>query len=453
MNPIDIHCHFFNRKELNVFMLLDIARMLLRAEIRLRESRRDVRGEREARHLSRGVRSALMFVVTSMLPPSRIFSKIKKSETGFLFCPLTLDLYGLTKKQEGDGGTMVNEDRLWNVLREEVEAMNRRWEKMGKERGMSLSQRRLTIEMHRMGGILKTLLSRRAIKSTWIGGKTPDAYNAQVADIERLTRKHPNEIFPFYSVDPRRESNFRRNEDGTYDLSPMTSKLRREGGVFVGFKLYTPLGYSPTNPLLMSLYAYCERHEVPIVAHVSGSGMTTLANELWVDGDVWNDGKVVEVNGVWKFREKGLLSRERVLEHCETLNHPMLWEKVLRSFPRLKIDLAHFGQLPGTMTWTNHIWRLMTEKDKEGNYVFRNLYVDLSNIIEEDMLTKIHDTYFANREELESRFLYGSDYYMNMIYERDMNAYVERFKRVFGEDGWQRIAVENPHRFLDLKDQ
>lgn len=448
---IDIHCHFFNRKELSVFMLLDIARMLSRAELTLRESRRDVRREREAQHLSRGVRSALLFAVTSMLSPKRILGKLKRKEEGFAFCPLTLDLYGLTRKQEDEEDALVNTDRLIDLVREEVEKVSERSAKLSEEKGQTLGRRGMAIELRRMGGMLKKLLSKRAYHSTWIGGKTPDGFGRQVEEMERLARERATEIFPFYSVDPRRESNYKVRTDGTYDLTPITSKLRRNGGVFVGFKLYTPLGYSPTHPMLMAMYAYCEREGVPVIAHVSGSGLTTLANRLWVEGDVYEDGEVKEVRGVWRFKERGLMSRERVLEHCETLNHPMLWEKVLRRFPNLKIDLAHFGHLPGTTAWTREIWRLMTERREDGSWAFPNLYTDLSNIPTEEGLRRMREAFFVKEEDLKRRFLYGSDYYMNMIYERDMEEYAEHFKRVFTSEEWDMMTIENPRRFLSVK--
>ncbi len=447
---IDVHCHFFNRKELNAVMLLDIVRMLSHAELSLRLGKKNSAKEKEARNMSRTGRSALTFALTAFLTPQKIFRRLSDIEQDFIFCPLMLDLYGLTQKQTKQDDTFVNTDKLFALLKQEANNVQERSDQLSKERGTTSSQRSVAIDIKRVMGSVKTLLSKRAYHSTYIGGKTPDNYPKQEEEITALAKKYPNDVLPFYAVDPRRESNYKVNKDGTYDISPMTERLRQNGGVFWGFKLYSPVGYSPTHPVLMALYAYCEKNNVPIIAHVSGSGVNTLSNKLWIEGDIYQDGQIVAMNGLYEFEEKSLFKRDRILEHSERLNHPMLWEKVLKRFPNLKIDLAHFGHLPHSMEWTKYIWKMMQEKDEQGRFAYPNLYTDLANIVDEETVRRFHDKYFAVDETLQGRFLYGSDYYMNLIYQRDMNAYYHNFTSVFTPREWDLISIYNPREFLGL---
>ena len=205
--------------------------------------------------------------------------------------------------------------------------------------------------------------------------------------------------------------------------------------------------------MLMKMYEYCEQNNVPIIAHVSGSGATTLANKLYIEGHVYKDQELHEVNRVWEFDNKNLFARDRILEHSERLNHPMLWEYILNTYPKLKIDLAHFGHLPHSMEWTNYIWSMMKKKDKDGNYAYPNLYTDLACIPDRDSLFTFHNRYFAIEKELQCRFLYGSDFYMNLVYLNDMSDYCENFVNVFTAEECDLISITNPRKFLTLPDE
>lgn len=445
---IDVHCHFFNRKELSALMLLDILHMIKSAEISLTTGSKP-QNVNEARQLSRSAKSSISFFMTSLKQPRQIYKKLTGYEKGYVYVPLMLDSYWLTQSPKTNTPYVPQADVI-TVIRQELENIGESLQNIGKRKSLTNEKRRVSIEIKRIASSFAKLLNKKTFSKAPLRGSTADNFANQEEEIAALQEEYPETIFPFYCVDPRRATNYIELSNGKYDISPVTNKLKINGGHFAGIKLYTPCGYSPTHPMLMCLYKYCEEHEVPIVAHVSGSGVTTLSNELYLTGDIYKDGELHHVDGVWTFENKNLFSRDRILEHSERLNHPMLWEKVLEAYPRLRIDLAHFGHIPHSMEWTNYIWTMMKRKNADGTYKYPNLYTDFANIPDRDALFTFHNRYFMQDGDLQSRFMYGSDYYMNLIYLNDMNEYVENFRNVFTDEEFDMISIENPARFLGL---
>lgn len=449
LRPIDVHCHFFNRKEVSALMLISIIRMVKNAEIILSGKNSSESNNRQARQLSRNARSSLAFLMTSMQSPKRIFKKLSSYEKGFIFAPLMLDIHWLTQSPKNKE-PYVRQTDVFSTIHAELDNISSAFQHIGGRRDATLEQRRISVEFRRIASSLHRLVSKKTFRDLPFINSSIDNFPQQEQQLTELALSHPNDILPFYAVDPRRSSHFSIKDDGSYDIEPLTRKLRINGGAFVGFKLYTPCGYSPTHPMLMTLYDYCEKHNVPIIAHVSGSGVTTLANELHIEGHVYLDGRLQQVNEVWHFDNKNLFARDRILEHSERLNHPMLWEYVLNHFPHLKINLAHFGHLPHSLEWTNYIWRMMCRRNADGAFLYPNLYTDFANIVSLSTLSEFHDRYFVTEPLLQNRFLYGSDYYMNLVYLNDMNDYVDNFHRIFSPEEFNLISVINPRRFLSL---
>lgn len=76
-------------------------------------------------------------------------------------------------------------------------------------------------------------------------------------------------------------------------------------------------------------------------------------------GHVYRNGEVVPHDGVLEFRHYRLTDKLRVKEKAELLNHPRLWEKVMEAFPRLRLNLAHFGCQDEGTEWTELIYGMM----------------------------------------------------------------------------------------------
>ncbi|MBO6006262.1 MAG: amidohydrolase family protein [Paludibacteraceae bacterium] len=451
MRRIDVHCHFFNRKELSALMLLNIIHMIRNAEISLSGTNSN-QNVNEARQISKSVKSSISFFMTSLKSSKQIFKKINGYEKGYIFAPLMLDAYWLTQSPKTND-PHVRQDDIMEVVKNELDNISDSMQNITKRKSISTEKRHLSIEMRRITDSFRRLLNKKTFEDVPKLNSSVDNFPKQEAEIVALQTAYPDDIMPFYAVDPRRASNFVKKADGSYDITPITDKLKINGGHFTGFKLYTPCGYSPTHPMLMKMYEYCEQNNVPIIAHVSGSGATTLANKLYIEGHVYKDQKIHEVNQVWEFDNKNLFARDRILEHSERLNHPMLWEYILNKYPKLKIDLAHFGHLPHSMEWTNYIWGMMKKKDKDGAWAYPNLYTDLACIPDRDTLFTFHNRYFITEKELQCRFLYGTDYYMNLVYLNDMKDYCDNFVNVFTNEEFDKISITNPRKFLNLPDE
>jgi len=220
------------------------------------------------------------------------------------------------------------------------------------------------------------------------------------------------------------------------------------------------MGYSPTDPFLYGknegddcLYKYCMDNQIPIVAHCSAGGFCTFVKRLDVIGAVMPDmefdsqpliySQVTEI----KFKTNILNFGKAVEERAYRLNHPKLWEIVLKRFPNLKIDLAHFGGDPdkyGTER-REYIYKLMTQKLESGQLSYPYLYTDLSCITEKELIKDIHDNKF---NQIRERLMYGSDYFLNLIWGEDFKTYYQNFTQVFGVD-LDTIAVGNVEGFLE----
>jgi predicted TIM-barrel fold metal-dependent hydrolase len=273
-----------------------------------------------------------------------------------------------------------------------------------------------------------------------------DGWKEQIRQIEEL-KKHPeykDMVFPFLAVDPRRKNieEYARNHVG-------------KGKLFVGVKLYCPTGYSPTDPVLFGpdgkrggIYAFCEDNGIPVTTHNSDGGFATLAKEVKVTGLIQVNGKLHRLNDeMLKFSTK-IHHKNAVYERALSLNHPLLWEKVVEKYPNLLLNLAHFGggsqlklalQNPDNKNlWTNKIISLM----KDSRY---KVYTDVSCFTDFEVIDKllVSPVY----PEIKPRILYGSDYTLLLLFEDDFEENVHQFKTKFGKD-FDVIARKNPEEFL-----
>ena len=143
-----------------------------------------------------------------------------------------------------------------------------------------------------------------------------------------------------------------------------------------------------------------------------------------------------------------ILQKNAIQERALTLNHPMIWEKVVEKYPNLILNLAHFGggtQLgmaldnPGDDTlWSNRIIALV----KDQRYT---VYTDVSCYSDFKVIEKFSKS--SVFQEIKPRVLYGSDFILLLLFESDFGNNVEQFKTLFGAD-FDIIAGTNPKEFL-----
>jgi predicted TIM-barrel fold metal-dependent hydrolase len=181
-------------------------------------------------------------------------------------------------------------------------------------------------------------------------------YDQQIIELEYLAGKYET-IRPFFSVDPRREYKGKINT-----IKNLEAKLLGDNPKFAGVKLYTPAGFSPTDPVLMGtakqkgVYKFCVENNIPITVHNSNAGFACLSTVLKVRGHVNLNNIVVRINKPIKFQHKffSLKTSEAIHERATALNHPKLWALVLKKYPNLTINFAHFGGSNQIMEYANY---------------------------------------------------------------------------------------------------
>jgi len=181
-------------------------------------------------------------------------------------------------------------------------------------------------------------------------------YHQQIADLEYLSGKY-EQIKPFFCVDPRREYKGLENA-----VEKIKEKVDIKNGPFYGIKLYAPAGFSPTDPILMGtkdqegVYAYCQKNKIPLTVHNSDAGFACFSTVLNVRGDVLLNGNIVQLHKKLEFDNR-FFSRhisDAIAERAKKLNHPKLWELVLKKYPNLYINFAHFGGSGQIMEYVNY---------------------------------------------------------------------------------------------------
>ncbi|NQU52157.1 MAG: hypothetical protein HQ522_06415 [Bacteroidetes bacterium] len=184
-------------------------------------------------------------------------------------------------------------------------------------------------------------------------------YDQQIIDLEYISENYDT-IRPFFSVDPRREYKGKINT-----IENLKQKLTGSNAKFSGIKLYAPAGFSPTDPVLMGIndqqgvYGFCIENNIPITVHNSDAGFACLSNILNVRGHVNLHDSITELNGQLKFNNKLFCLNiseisKAIPERARVLNHPKLWALVLKKYPNLTINFAHFGGSSQIMEYANY---------------------------------------------------------------------------------------------------
>jgi predicted TIM-barrel fold metal-dependent hydrolase len=200
-------------------------------------------------------------------------------------------------------------------------------------------------------------------------------FRDEMNDLIDLVAKRPDDLFPFFAVDPRR--------DGVIN-AVLKGDLVSKTGPFYGVKLYPRLGYHPDCADLDPIYKFCSDNDIPITTHCSPGGFPTEG---------------------WQYRDLG---------------DPGKFRNILQKYPTLRIDFAHFGNPDDS--WRNTIFDLMQ---------YPNVYTDLSCYTSTDSLEKMKEKYWSS-ELFRSRCMYGTDYdIMYVTKPITLETYFENFKKTF----------------------
>ncbi len=190
---------------------------------------------------------------------------------------------------------------------------------------------------------------------------------------------------------------------------------------FAGIKVYPPLGFDPwpeDEPRELekveTLYGACEAGRIPITAHCNDEGYAVCT-----------------------------------AADSEKFTSPDRWEKALKRYPRLKINLAHFGRKSDAVfsEWSNKICSII--------YKYEFVYTDLS-------FNGFDPAYYAGLKTflnklprkmadiVPQRILFGSDFMMSLLKIESYSKYLSYFSETPHLDDAAKNAFcsLNPKNFL-----
>ncbi|SIO55425.1 Amidohydrolase [Rhodovulum sp. ES.010] len=241
--------------------------------------------------------------------------------------------------------------------------------------------------------------------------------HAQHRELFELTQDpdYGHRVIPFATIFPGR--------GGAVD------ELRRciDDYGFRGVKLYTKLGYAPTDDVLMrEVYPLCTERGLPVMTHCSRGG---VRHKRW--------------------------SQAR----ADRVTDPRAYIPVMEAFPGLKLCLAHFG---GDQDWKAYLtdgfdpedpearttnWlSLIVDMIRSGDYP--NLYTDISYTIFKFAAYLPLLRLFMEDPVLRTRILFGSDFYMTRQEKLSEKAVSIGLRDALGEAHFRQIAETNPRGWL-----
>ena len=229
-----------------------------------------------------------------------------------------------------------------------------------------------------------------------INGKIEENYQIQINEMIDLKKKYPDKILLFLHLDPNQAE---------------MSKLFEEyvkSNTFDGVKVYPPLNSKPTDNRFVSIWHECEKSQIPIITHCGAFG--------------------VSASNFFNF-SKG--------EYA----HPKYWREVLKAFPELRLDLAHFGEMD--TSWQKEIMSLCE--------TYENVYTDTSFIIGSALAVKQLAKCCYSSSILNSKLLYGSDFYMLDLLCYRIKDDLNYLRENLGENLFYNISEVNPKNFLNSK--
>lgn len=273
--------------------------------------------------------------------------------------------------------------------------------------------------------------------SKGIKGALNRPYTEQLHEIKKLCEKYPHKLLPFVAIDPT-------NPDALTIFEKTFSKEFN----FFGVKIYPALGYLPSHPLLMKIFAICEEKNIPITAHC-GNGEVRYNKGFFIKN----------IDGITSLRDPAgsYIPYEKPFNKLFLTNNqfrtffntPANWAPVLARFKKLRINFAHFGSGPEWIKFAEYRNNTYVSKIIDFMQTYENVYADISyDIYNKKIFDVLRSTLSKNKRILE-RTLYGSDYYM-VVKNGHFRSIKTDFVTAMGDEIMQQIAYKNPRKFLGI---
>ena len=224
-----------------------------------------------------------------------------------------------------------------------------------------------------------------------------EGYCYHLNNLMDLEKSRKGELYPFVAIDPRRK--------GIIDALLSGSFFRGESR-FYGVKLYPRMGFHPQCKPMDAVYKYCSDNNLPIIFHCGKGGFPPSTT--------------------WKYADFG---------------NPVHFEPIVKEYPNLKINFAHFGSSDPTFQWAKTVARLVEEN--ENVYSDLSCYTNMRDLINKKQLCE-------NRPKLKTRLMFGTDFDVMYFTDRiTLSSYYSNFKAVF-YDELEVLMKQNSESFMGL---
>lgn len=172
-----------------------------------------------------------------------------------------------------------------------------------------------------------------------LSGSIHETWSQQLRRTERAAISYPLRLLPMYHYEPRRYI----KENGAAPFQ----QLVVNGGVYIGFKMYTSQGYMPsedtakgsaTASVTKNFFSKCAAQKISIMAHCTPAGFYTHHRDLYFDVASAASVKAYTPPGKKEARDT---DRRRYFQ--QKFVHPEAWRPVLQQNSALYLCLAHFA--------------------------------------------------------------------------------------------------------------
>ncbi len=236
------------------------------------------------------------------------------------------------------------------------------------------------------------------------GYYTTPGFQHEIDCLAALRKKHPDSIYPFLAVDPRREGLIKYICDGNL--------VNKSNGPFFGIKIYPQLGYQPDITEYGPLYKYCDEKQIPITTHCSYGGFPSCIFKDW--------------------------------PYCN-YGDPKNYGSVFETYRNLKINLAHFGDSAANVPWADTIAQLIKDYPDR---VFSDMSCT-SHI--EDLEKWAKNPNYGQNSDILSQTMFGSDF--DVLYFTNpgkiiLEDYDQYFVDTFQQSDLEKMMGETSRRFL-----
>lgn len=289
-----------------------------------------------------------------------------------------------------------------------------------------------------------------------VGGRIREPFHEQVDEVCRTmkevdlehrghTFKGDRHLLPFLAIDPHNPDVFKYFLSAFIkDYNTTPSKSLDHAAPFQGVKVYPALGYVPHHPILMEIFAICEEKRIPVTTHTGGYRTHPSYDAVDAKYRRWENNDWVD-----KKRRLNLKGSDAEIFASFFLD-PTNWKnKVLSQFPKLKLNLAHFGNNEEWEDYRDGKPNSMVQRTLGTIRKYDGVYADISYAFYHKKNLKVINALMEEDDRMASRIIYGSDFYLCDVEKGNVKEFYEQVYEVMkNREVQKKLFYENAVHFL-----